>query len=80
MVPVRLPAEAWRDVDEGVEALLDRWLVREGDRVTSGQPVAAVVVMKANYEVTAPAAGRIAKLLVPEQGTFGRNQDLALVE
>ncbi len=80
MIAIRLPADAWRAVAEGTEALLDRWLVGEGDRVTAGQPVAVAVIVKTSYEVTAPAGGRITKLLVPEQGTFGRDRDLALLE
>lgn len=80
MIGLRLPADAWRDVEAGTEALLDRWLVGEGDRVTAGQPVAAAVIVKTNYEVTAPADGRIAKILVPAQGTFGRDRDLAWLE
>ena len=80
MVGVRIPAEAWEGVEEGTEALLEQWLVREGDVVAAGQPVATAVLVKTNYEITAPAAGRIAKILVAAQGTFGRDQDLALLE
>jgi pyruvate dehydrogenase E2 component (dihydrolipoamide acetyltransferase) len=42
--------------------------------------VATAILVKTNYEIAAPAAGRIAKLLVAVQGTFGRDQDLALLE
>ena len=80
MVGVRIPAEAWDGVEEGTEALLERWFVREGDVVAAGQPVATAVLVKTNYEIAAPAAGRIAKILVAAQGTFGRDQDLALLE
>ncbi len=61
MVGIRIPAEAWEGVEEGTEALLERWLVREGDVVTAGQPVATAILVKTNYEIAAPAAGRIAK-------------------
>jgi pyruvate/2-oxoglutarate dehydrogenase complex dihydrolipoamide acyltransferase (E2) component len=80
VVGVRIPAEAWDDVEEGTEALLEQWLVREGDVVAAGQPVATAILVKTNYEIVAPAAGRIAKILVAAQGTFGRGQDLALLE
>ena len=80
MVGVRIPAEAWDGVEEGTEALLEQWLVREGDVVAAGQPVATAVLVKTNYEIAAPAAGRIAKILVAPQETFGRDQDLALLE
>jgi pyruvate/2-oxoglutarate dehydrogenase complex dihydrolipoamide acyltransferase (E2) component len=77
---VRIPTEAWADVEEGTEALLEQWLVREGEVVAAGQPVATVVLVKTSYEITAPAAGRIAKILIAAQETFGRDQDLALLE
>ena len=80
MVGVRIPAEAWDGVEEGTEALLERWFVREGDVVAAGQPVATAILVKTNYEIAASAAGRIAKILVAAQGTFGRDQDLALLE
>lgn len=80
MIGIRLPRDAWEGVEEGTEALLDQWLVREGDVVAAGQPVATAVVVKTNYEIAAPAAGRIAKILVLPQETFGRDRDLALLE
>jgi len=80
VVGVRIPAEAWDGVEEGTEALLERWFVREGDVVAAGQPVATAILVKTNYEIAASAAGRIAKILVAAQGTFGRDQDLALLE
>jgi pyruvate/2-oxoglutarate dehydrogenase complex dihydrolipoamide acyltransferase (E2) component len=80
VVGVRIPAEAWEGVEEGTEALLEQWLVREGDVVAAGQPVATAILVKTNYEIAAPAAGRIARILVAAQGTFGRDQDLALLE
>ena len=80
MVGVRIPAEAWEGVEEATEALLEQWLVREGDVVAAGQPMATAILVKTNYEIVAPAAGRIAKILVAVQGTFGRDQDLALLE
>jgi len=80
VIGIRLPREAWEGVEEGTEALLDQWLVREGDAVAAGQPVATVVVVKTNYEIVAPSAGRIAKILIAPQDTFGRDRDLALLE
>ena len=80
MLNIRLPDEMWTDVDAGTEALLDKWLVKEGDTVVAGQPVASVVLIKTAVDVTAPASGRIVKILVPADGTFGRGRDLALLE
>ncbi len=80
MIGIQVPAAAWEDVEEGTEALLDQWLVVEGEQVAEGQPVANVVVVKTNYEVTAPATGTIAKILVQARDTFGKDQNLALLE
>jgi len=76
MRDVVLPAEAWRDVEPGTEALLDKWLVREGDFVKAGQVIGAVVVVKARLDVEAPLDGRVDKLLVPADGTFKPGQVL----
>ena len=43
MTDVLLDAAAWKDVEAGTEALLDQWLVREGEAVRAGQPLARVV-------------------------------------
>jgi pyruvate/2-oxoglutarate dehydrogenase complex dihydrolipoamide acyltransferase (E2) component len=80
MLAIRLADEMWKDVEPGTEALLDKWLVKEGDMVSSGQPVANVVLVKTALEVSAPASGRIARILVPAEQTFGRNSDLAQLE
>jgi pyruvate/2-oxoglutarate dehydrogenase complex dihydrolipoamide acyltransferase (E2) component len=77
MVQVQLQEEAWTDVEADTEALLDAWLVKPGDSVTAGQVIANVMVVKTNFEVVAPAAGKIAKLLVDAQGNFARGQPLA---
>ncbi len=77
MTEVQLPDALWTGVDAGVEALLDQWLVHEGDRVTAGQPLAKVVLVKTNIEVTAPADGVIERILVPVEQTFPRGRPLA---
>lgn len=79
-VGIRLPDEMWKDVEAGTEALLDKWLVKEGDTVVVDQPVATVVLIKTAVDVTAPTSGRITKILVPAEGTFGRGRDLALLQ
>ncbi|MCS6986618.1 MAG: pyruvate dehydrogenase complex E1 component subunit beta [Sphingomonadaceae bacterium] len=49
---------------------LARWLVKPGDRVRSGQPIAEVETDKATIELEAEADGVVEALLVPE-GTEG---------
>lgn len=80
MIGVRLPEEAWEDVEEGVEGLLEEWLVEEGATVAAGQPLANATVVKTSHEVTAPAAGTVASIAVAAGETFGREVDLARIE
>jgi pyruvate/2-oxoglutarate dehydrogenase complex dihydrolipoamide acyltransferase (E2) component len=77
VTPVRLPDEAWGD--EATEALLNRWLVPEGAPVRAGEPIAEVMIVKTTLTLDAPVGGTLARVLVPEQQTFGRGQDVALI-
>ena len=77
MTDVVLPDSLWEGVDPGTEALMDEWLVREGDRVVAGQLLAKVVLVKANLEVTAPADGLVERILVPAEQTFAKGVALA---
>lgn len=69
----------WHEVEPGTEALVDGWLVTEGDAVDQGQPLANVVLVKANHEVVAPAAGVIERILVKAEETFAQDQALAVL-
>lgn len=80
MSDIILSMEAWQDVEPGTEALVEDWLVKEGDSVTAGQPVASVVVVKATHEVLAPANGVIGKILVAAEETFKPGQSLATLQ
>lgn len=71
---------AWEGVDPTVEALLDHWLVQEGDTVHRGQPLAAAVLVKASLDIDAPADGRVTRILVGAGQTFRRGQTLATLE
>jgi pyruvate/2-oxoglutarate dehydrogenase complex dihydrolipoamide acyltransferase (E2) component len=77
---ISLGADAWKDVEPGVEALLDKWLVGEGDTVRTGQLLANVVLVKSNLEIVAPADGRIEKILVPANDTFAKGKPIALLK
>jgi len=80
MTEVTLNAQAWQGVDASVEALVDKWLVQPGDAVQAGQPLANVVLVKSNLEITAPAAGRVAQILVPAGSTFARGKPIVVLE
>jgi pyruvate/2-oxoglutarate dehydrogenase complex dihydrolipoamide acyltransferase (E2) component len=80
MIEITLGAEAWKDVEPGVEALVDKWLVGEGASVRAGQAIANVVLVKSNQEIVAPADGRIESIVVPANETFARGQAIALLK
>jgi pyruvate dehydrogenase E1 component subunit beta len=48
------------------EGKLAKWLVREGDEVRAGDPIAEIETDKATMEVEAAHDGRLGKILVPE--------------
>lgn len=74
-----LAQDVWADVEAGTEALVEDWLVSEGDSVKAGQPIANVVVVKSNHELTAPSDGVIEKILVAAEDTFAPGTALALL-
>ncbi|MEP1446920.1 MAG: biotin/lipoyl-containing protein [Paraglaciecola sp.] len=68
--------DIWEGLEQGTEALLDEWLVEDGADVEIGQPIALIVVVKANHEIMAPKKGAI-KILVAGQDSFTKDQPLA---
>lgn len=79
MLSVTLPDEAWEGTEAGTEALLDSWLVSEGDRVEAGQVIGHVALVKAIIDLTAPAAGVIESLDVLSEENFPRGRVLARI-
>lgn len=77
MTDIVLPDPVWEGVDPGTEALVDQWLVHEGDRVSAGQVLAKVVLVKTNLEVTSPEDGIVERILVPTEQTFAKGRILA---
>jgi pyruvate dehydrogenase E2 component (dihydrolipoamide acetyltransferase) len=67
-MPIELKMPALSPTME--EGTLAKWLVKEGDKVVSGDILAEIETDKATMEFEAVDEGRIAKLLVPE-GTEG---------
>lgn len=80
MTEITLSVAAWKDIDPGTEALLDKWLVAEGDTVRTGQILANVVIVKANQDIVAPTNGRIDKILVKAGETFAQGKPIALLQ
>lgn len=79
MTDVVLADEVWEGVEPNTEALVDEWLVREGDRVAAGQPLVKVVLVKTSHEVAAPVNGIIERILVKAEETFPRGRPLAVL-
>ncbi len=51
------------------EAVVAKWTVKEGDMVAADQMIAELETDKVNLEVTAPAAGRITKIVAAKGAT-----------
>ena len=62
LIDVTLP-QLGESVAEGT---ISKWLVREGDLVAKDQPLVSIATDKADSDLPAPAAGRVAKLLAAE--------------
>jgi pyruvate dehydrogenase E2 component (dihydrolipoamide acetyltransferase) len=48
------------------KAVVVRWLKREGDRVKAGEPLVELETEKVSYELEAPFAGVLVKILARE--------------
>lgn len=79
MTGITLGVEAWKDIDPTIEALVDKWLVTEGETVHAGQTLANVVLVKASLDVAAPISGRLEKILVPAGQTFAQGTPIAML-
>ena len=63
-----------------VEGTVERWLVREGERVEKDQVICEVTTDKVDVEIPAPEAGVITQILVQEGGTIEVGAELAVVD
>jgi pyruvate/2-oxoglutarate dehydrogenase complex dihydrolipoamide acyltransferase (E2) component len=77
VIEIRVPDEAWADVEAGTKALLDEWLVAVGEAVAEGQVIGMAMVVKATIELVAPVAGVIESLDVAATKNFGKGAVLA---
>jgi 2-oxoisovalerate dehydrogenase E2 component (dihydrolipoyl transacylase) len=62
------------------EGTIERWLVKEGDKVEQYDPLFEVVTDKVNAEVPAEVAGTVTKILVPDGTTVKVGTALAEIE
>lgn len=62
------------------EVTLSTWEKAEGDAVAADEVIATVEGDKANFEVTAPAAGKLLKQLVPVGDLVAVGGEIAVIE
>jgi len=62
------------------EGTIERWLVKEGDKVEQYDPLFEVVTDKVNAEVPAEVAGVVTKILVPDGETVKVGTPLAEID
>ena len=70
MIDIKLPDAAWDGVQDGAEALLDKWLVAENVLVKKGQILVTVVLVKAAMDIEAPDDGQIEKIFIKDGQSF----------
>src|SRR5215204_1741525 len=61
------------------EGQLSRWLKKEGDKVSFGEPIAEIDTDKATMEATATTAGVLRKIIVPAGETVPLGAVIAVV-
>jgi biotin carboxyl carrier protein len=71
MVDVILDPQRWETAGDGDEALLESWLVDEGDRVNAGQVLCKASLFQQGLEVAAPQAGVVEQIAVSAGERFG---------
>jgi len=57
-----------------------RWLKREGDSISAGEPLVEVEAEKANHELESPVAGRIGELVAAEGDEVKVGATLAIID
>ena len=62
------------------EGTIAKWLKAEGEAVAKDEPLVEVTSDKVDYEIPAPAAGRVARILVREGQTVAVGAELAVIE
>jgi pyruvate/2-oxoglutarate dehydrogenase complex dihydrolipoamide acyltransferase (E2) component len=75
-VDIVVPQEMW---GESLEGVVVTWIYQNGATVAKGQPLAEIMVEKAQLELVAPASGRLTILAAPET-IIGRDQVVGRIE
>lgn len=61
---VSIPSDQWEDDSE---AVISMWLAEDGDQVDTGDLLAEIMVEKAQFEIRAPATGKLSILMQQDQ-------------
>lgn len=59
-VDVTIPADLWEEADE--EGVITTWLTDDAATVGKGDAVATIMVKKVEFDITAPADGKLTML------------------
>ena len=77
MYDVRLDPLRWEGLLSGDDALLENWLVEEGDQVDAGQVLAKASIEREQIDVAAPQAGVVEQIAVSAGERFAPGYILA---
>lgn len=77
MTDVVLYPERWESVEAGDQAVLDGWLVAEGERVRAGQVLARASLVQQRVDVEAPHDGVLEEIVVAGGERFAPGDVLA---
>jgi pyruvate dehydrogenase E2 component (dihydrolipoamide acetyltransferase) len=80
VIEIKLDAAAWDGAQDNTQALLEKWLVTENEKVKKGQVLVTVVMVKATIDIEAPADGYIEKIMIPKGESFALGAILATFE
>ena len=77
MADIILDPLRWESLEAGDEALLESWLVAEGDHVRAGQVLGTASLVHETVPIEAPHAGMVEQISVAAGERFGPGYILA---
>lgn len=77
MVDIVVDPQRWESLEAGDTAMIDQWLVSDGEHVAANQLLARALLVHERVDVTAPHAGCVEEILVPAGERFGPGHVLA---
>ena len=74
--PIRVPKLGM----DTTEALLVKWLAKEGDTIQNGTPLIELETEKVTFEYQSEITGRLIRILIPEGQTVPVGEIVAIAE